>query len=229
MRRDRRVSVLTATASVVPGYVPLALLVALEGSAALVAVLVARTRRAAPDAPALCSRCGRLHRRTEALGRTADAVAIGALAFLAALPFVAAGFEGGFTVGRLALAAATVAAVLAVAGEADLLARAIAARLWPRFVWRAEPTRIVGGGARWLGVPFALFLFQPGSGTVLRFGTVGARLASDLGSTWTIVAAAALLVLATIAALASRWLAPIVFGSLPATLAAAREPHGRRA
>ncbi len=214
-----------STPSVVPGYVPFALLLVLEGAAVLASVL-ARRRADASDALLLCSRCARLHKRTEAFARGADAVAVGALAFLVALPFVAAGYESGFTFPSTMLATSAVAAVLAAAAEADFLARAAAARLWPRFTWSAEPARIIGGGARWLGVILALYLFEPGAGLVALFGGVGKRLVLDLASTWTITAAAAILVIAAIVALSARWLVPLVFGSLPTALAACRQPHG---
>lgn len=218
---------ISATAPVVPGYAPLALLLALEGAAVLASILiVARRRLDAADALRLCSRCARLHERTEAFARVADAAAVGALAFLVALPFVAAGYENGFSFANTALAAAAVTGVVAVAAEADFLVRAAAARLWPRFTWSAEPARIVGGGARWLGVIVALYLFQPDVGIDALFGGVGKRLAVDLAATWTIWVAAAILVIAALVALAARWLVPLVRGSLPATLAARREPHG---
>jgi len=215
--------------AVVPGYVPFALLLVLEAAAVLASVLVfARRRLDASDALLLCSRCARLHQRTEMFARAADAVAVGAMAFLVALPFVAAGYESGFTFPSTMLAVSAVVAVVAAAAEADFLARAAAARLWPRLTWSVEPARIIGGGARWLGVILALYLFQPAGLTAL-FGGVGKRLVLDLASTWTISAAAAILVIAAIVALAARWLVPIVFGSLPTTLAASREPHGTSA
>lgn len=217
---------ISATAPVVPGYAPLALLLALEGAAVLASILiVARRRLDAADALRLCSRCARLHERTEAFARVADAAAVGALAFLVALPFAAAGYESGFTLPNTALAASAVIGVVAAAAEADFLARAAAARLWPHFRWSAEPARIIGGGARWLGVILVLYLFQP-AGIAALFGGVGKRLVSDLSSTWTIWAAATILVFAAIVALAARWLVPLLCGSLPATLAACREPHG---
>lgn len=216
--------------SVVPGYVPLALLLVLEAAAVLALVLVfARRKLDASDALLLCSRCARLHQRTEAFARAADAVAVGALAFLVALPFVAAGYESGFTFPGTLLATSAVAAVVAAAAEADFLARAAAARLWPHVTWSAEPARIIGGGARWLGVILALYLFQPGAGIVALFGGVGKRLVLDLASTWTISAAAAILLIAAIVALSARWLVPLAFGSLPTTLAASRAPHGTSA
>jgi hypothetical protein len=218
------------TPPVVPGYVPFTLLLALEATAVLASVLVfARRRSDASDALLLCSRCARLHKWTEAFGRGADAVAVGALAFLVALPFVAAGYESGFTFPSAVLATSAVAAVVAAAAEADFLARAAAARLWPDLTWSAEPARIIGGGARWLGVILVLYLFQPGAGIVALFGSVGNRLVLDLASTWTIWAAAAILVIAAIVALSARWLVPLVFNSRPTALAACREPHGTSA
>jgi hypothetical protein len=241
----RRVSVLTALVArelfapsspaargpVVPSYVPFTLLLALEAAAVLAWVLVfARRRLDASDALLLCFRCAQLHKRTEAFGRGADAVAVGALAFLVALPFVAAGFESGFTFPNTVLATSAVAAVVAAAAEADFLARAAAARLWAHLTWSAEPARIIGGGARWLGAIFALYLFAPGGDRIVTlFGGVGKRLVLDLASTWTIFAAAAILVIAAIVALAARWLVPIVFDSRPTTLAASRMPHGTSA
>lgn len=219
-----------STPPVVPGYVPFALLAALEAVAVLAWVLVvARRRRDAPNALLLCSRCARLHRRTEVLARGADAAAVGALAFLVALPFVAAGYESGFTFAGTALAASAVAAVIALAAEADFLARAVAARLWPRLTWNVEPGRTIGGGARWLGVLLALVLLDPYAGIIALFGGGGKRLVLDLGPTWTISAAAAILVIAAVVAVAARWLVPLVFNSLPTTLAAGREPHGTSA
>jgi hypothetical protein len=216
---------------VVPGYVPFALLVVLEAASVLTWVLVfARRRLDASGALLLCSRCARLHERTEAFARGADAAAVGALAFLAALPFVAAGYESGVTFPRALLAASAVAAVVAAAAEADFLARAAAERLWPHLTWRAESARIVGGGARWLGVILALYLFQPrAAGIGALFGGVGKRLVPDLASTWTIYAAAAILVIAATVALAARWLVPLAFNSRPTAFAAGREPHGTSA
>jgi len=224
-----------STPPVVPGYVPFALLLVFEAVAVLAAVLVFVGRRLdASDALLLCPRCARLHERTEAFARAADAVAVGALAFLVALPFVAAGYESGFTFPGMVLATSAVAAVVAIAAEADFLARAAAARLWPRFTWSAEPARIIGGGARWFGVLLALYLFAPGvapghAGIGALFGGVGKRLFVDLPSTWTVFAAAAMLVIAAIVALVARWLVPLVFNSLPATLAVRRNLHGTSA
>ncbi|GEM_PF-2378692 len=216
---------------VVPGYVPFALLLVLEATAVLAWVLIfARRRLGASDGLLLCSRCTRLHERTEAFARGADGVAVGALTFLVALPFVAAGYERGFTFPGAALAVSTVVAVVAAAAEADFLARAVAARLWPRLTWNVEPARVIGGGARWLGAIFALYLFEPGNARIVGlFGGVGQRLVLDLAATWTIFAAAAILVIAAIVALAARWLVPLAFNSLPTALAAGREPHGSSA
>lgn len=217
----------SASAPVVPAYVPFALLLVLEGAAVLASLLVVARRRLDLSASLhLCSRCAALHERTEAFARVADAAAVGALAFLVALPFVADGYESGFAFANTALAAAAVTGVIAVAAEADFLVRAAAARVWPRFTWSAEPARIVGGGARWLGVVVAVYLFQPDVGIDALFDGVGKRLAVDLAATWTIWVAAAILVVAALVALAARWLIPLVRGSLPATLAARREPHG---
>ena len=220
---------MATTAPVVPGYVPFALFVAVEAAVVLAWVVVfARRRRDASGALRLCSRCARLHERTEAFARAADAVAVGALSFLVALPFVAAGYESGFTLPNAVLSVSAVAGVVAAAAEADFLARAAAARLWPRLTWNAEPARIIGGGARWFGVILALYLFHP-RGIAALFGGVGQRLVLDLASMWTIWAAAAILVIAAIVALAARWLAPIVLGSMPAPFAARRKPHGASA
>jgi hypothetical protein len=222
-----RLALEPSTAPVVPRYVPFVLLLVLEVVAILTAVLVLSRRPASPGAPLLCSRCARLHARTEAFARVADAAAVGALAFLVALPFVAAGYETGFTLPGTVLAISAVVAVVALAAEADFLVRALAARLLPQFTWSAEPGRIIGGGARWLGVIFALYLFEPRSaGIAALFGGVGRRLMLDLTSTWTIFAAAAILVFTLIVALLTRWLAPLIFGSLPLT---ARKPHGTSA
>jgi hypothetical protein len=212
---------------VVPGYVPLALLCMLE-TAAVLAWLVISTRRRPDDSDApRCAQCARLHARTEAFGRGADAVAVGALAFLVALPFVAAGYESGFTFANAVLAVSAVAAVFGVAAEADFFAHAAAGRLWRQFGWRTEPARIVGGGARWLGALFVLYLFQPrDAGVAALFGEVGKRLVQDLGSAWTIMAAATLIAGACVVSVAARWLVPLMFGSLPTALAARREPHG---
>lgn len=220
-----------STPPMVPGYVPFTLLLVLEAAAVLASVLVFRRRRLdASDALLLCSRCERLHKRMEALGRGADAIAVGALAFLVALPFVAAGYESGFTFPNTVLATSAVAAVVALAAEADFLARAAAARLWPHLTWSAEPARIIGGGARWLGAIFALCLFKPrDAGIAALFGVVGKRLVLDLASTWTISAAAAILVIAAIVALSARWLVPLAFNSLPTVLATSRHPRGTSA
>jgi len=219
---------------VVPGYLPFTLLLVTEFGAVLVWVLgFARRRLEISDGLAVCQRCARLHGRAEVVGRAADAVAVGALAFLVALPFVAAGFESGFTFARLLLAACTVAGVLAVGAEADFLARAAARRLLPHFLWSVEPARMVGGGARWFGVILSLYLFQrpdlPGRGLAGLFGGVGERLTIDLSSTAAIYAAAAVLLVAAMVALAARWLLPFALNSLPTTLATRREPHGRSA
>jgi hypothetical protein len=213
---------------VVPGYVPLALLLAFE-TATVLAWAVVFPRRRSDDSGALllCSRCARLHERTEAFGRGADGMAVGALAFLVTLPFVAAGYEGGFTISNTVLAASAVAAVVAVAAEADFLARVAAAHLWPDITWSAEPARIIGGGARWLGAILVLYLFEPrDAGIAALFGGVGERLVLDLPSTWPITAAAARIAAACIIALLARWLVPLVFGSLPPPLAARHGPHG---
>jgi hypothetical protein len=218
---------------VVPGYVPFTLLVVLVAAAASIWVLMyARRRRTGLDALLICSRCTRLHERAEVVARAADAVATGALAFLVALPFVAAGYEGGFTFWRVLLGCSAVLAVLAVAAEADFFVRAAGARLLPNFTWKADAARLVGGGARWLGVIFALYLFQhpdmPSSGVAGLFGSVGPLLASALSSTASIYAAAALLVIAAIAALAARWLVPFALNSLPLAMAAPRGPMSAR-
>ncbi len=211
---------------VVPGYVPFALLLAFEGVAVLVWVLVVHRRTDPLGALIVCSRCAQLNRRTEVFARAADAVAVGALAFLVALPFVTAGYESGFTFSSALLGASAVAAVIGVAAEADFLVRSAAGRLWPQFTWRAEPARVIGGGARWLGAIFALYLFQPDARLAVIFGGVGQRLVVDLASTWTIWAAAAILVFTAIVALAGRWLVPLAFHSLPTALAARHAPRG---
>jgi len=220
----------SASPPLVPGYIPVALLAGLEAAAVLVSVLLSARRRPGDrDALLLCAHCARLHKRTEAFARGADAVAVGALAFLVALPFVAAGYESGFTLASTVLGASAVVAVVAAAAEADFLVRAAAARLWPHLRWSAEPARVIGGGARWLGVVLALYLFQPGPGLASLFGGVGKRLVLDLASTWTISFAAALLALSAIVALLMRWVAPLVFDSQPITLAPRRDPHGTSA
>ncbi len=217
-------------APVVPSAVPFRLLIALEAAAAAIFVLAgalgqSRTSRALT----LCARCARLHAVAEAVGRAADALAAGALAFLVALPFVAAGYESGFTMQTIALGASAVIAVLAVAAEAYVIARGAACRVLPGFSWSAPPTRIVGGGARWAGALFALYLFEPRSrGIATLFGGVGDRLMRDLSSTSTIAAAAAILAGSCFIALAARWLVPLVAGSQPATFAAFRAPHRTR-
>lgn len=211
-----------------PGYVPIVLLLAFE-AAAFLGSIVARGR-ARPDRSAAahrCSRCVRLHARSESFGRAADAAAVGALAFLVALPFTAAGYESGFSFANLVLGASALVAVVALAAEADFLARAAAAFLWPRLTWSVAPARIVGGGARWLGALIALYAFQPrDAGIGGLFGSAGARVIADLGSPWPIATAAAILVGACWLSLAARWLAPIVFGSQPVVFAARRDPHG---
>ena len=208
----------------VPEYVPLIVLLALEATARLVWVKVLGARNAAPsEALVLCLRCGELHERTEAVGRIADGVAVGALAFFVALPFLAAGYESGFTILRTALGLSAIVAVIAVAAEINFLVRALASRLWPRMTWSAEAGRIIGGGARWLGVILTLYLFQPGPGIGGLFGSVGQRVAMELTSTWLVWGTAVLLVASQIVALASRWLVPLVYNSLPITFA----PHPR--
>jgi hypothetical protein len=207
-----------------PGYVPFALFVALETAAVLA---FGRRRSNALGALLVCARCTQLHDRTERVGRIADAVAVGALAFLVALPFVAATYESGFTIAHTALAISAVAAVLAVAAEANFLVRRAAAALSRNPAWSAEPARIIGGGARWLGLILVVYLFHPYTpGITALFGGVGQRLVLDLGSAWTIYGAAVILAAACLAAIVSRWLVPLVSGSLPTTLAARREPHG---
>lgn len=219
-------------APVVPGYVPFALLLVLVMIAVGLWVWVVKLRQ--PDASSgllVCSRCSQLHERSEAIARIADAVAVGAFAFLIALPFFAAGYESGFTWRRIALAVSAVVAVLAVGTETNFFMRLAAARLSPQFSWRADPARLIGGGARWLGVILALYLFQrpdlPGLGIAGLFGGVGARLAIDLTSIAAIYVAAAVLLLAAIVALAARWLVPFALNSLPMTLAGRHEAHGR--
>ncbi|MBV8074276.1 MAG: hypothetical protein JO140_02515 [Candidatus Eremiobacteraeota bacterium] len=208
---------------VVPGYVPFALLLGLEA----VAVLALARQPANPGRELmLCSHCAHLHERTETFARFADALAVGALAFLVALPYVAAEYESGFSLGGTILACSAVVAVLAIAAELDILARALASRLWPRLHWSVEPARILGGGARWLGALFALYLFQPGPGIAGLFGGVGKRVVDDLDSPWTIYAATAILVLAAAGAVLTRWLIPLLFHSLPTTLAVRHEARG---
>ncbi len=217
---------------VVPGYVPFALLLGLEATAVLVWALVLAPGK--PDGFAalqVCPRCARLHERAEAVARLADAVAVGALAFLVALPFAAAGYESGYTIPRLALGVSAIIAVLAVGAEADFFLRAAAARILPNFTWNVKPARLIGGGARWLGVVLALYLFQhpdlPGSGVAGLFGSLGTLLAKDLSSTSAIYAAAAMLLVAAITSLTARWLLPFALNSLPLTMAAPPDPHGR--
>lgn len=216
----------------VPGYVPVALLLALE-AVAVVAMLAFSPSRLEGSKLVLCARCAQLHDRAEVFGRGADAAAVGALAFLIVLPFVAAQYESGFTFSGALLAVSVMIAVLAVAAEIDFLARSAAARIWPRLSWSAEPARIIGGGARWLGIILAVYVFSasyngagreaPGVGAL--FGGVGQRLVVDLASTWTIWVAVTILALAQIVALLSRWLVPLVLGSLPTSLARRRDPH----
>jgi len=219
---------------VVPRYVPFALLLVLE-AAALGAWFLVFARGGADDFdPELrCARCARLHARTEAFGRAADALAAGALAFLVLLPFVAAGYESGVTFANAVLAASALAGVMAIFAAADFLARVAAARIWPRSTWSAQPARIVGGGARWFGVFLVLYLFHPrdavmggDAGIAALFGAVGKRLAADLDSTSAIAVAAGIIAVAFILALASRWIVPLVSGSLPTALVPAHEPHG---
>ncbi len=219
-------------APVVPGYVPFALLVALEAVAVVAWIMTVMRRHADLSAALLlCARCVRLHSRAERVASVADALAVGALAFLVALPFVAACYESGFTPLRVLLAVSAVVAVLAVAAEVDFFARTVAARIFRQFTWNARPQRIIGGGARWFGVILALYLFQrpdlPGRGLAGLFGGVGAELAADLSSASAIYVAAAILLLSEIVALAARWLIPFALNSLPMTLAAQHEPHGR--
>ena len=223
-----------ALAPVVPRAVPFVLLAVVE-TAAVVAWFSIFTRRGRNDFdPQLwCARCARLQARTERFGRAADALAVGALAFLVMLPFVAASYESGLTLANAVLAASAVAGVVALFAEADFLARAAAARVWPRLTWSAEPARIVGGGARWLGVILVLYLFQPRdallggeAGIGALFGAVGKRLAADLGSTSAIVVAAVIIAGAFIVALGSRWILPLMTGSSPTALVPSHEPHG---
>jgi len=223
--------------AVVPGYVPLTLLVALEASAIIgFGFIHSRRRATVRNELELCAHCSRLHKRTNAFALVADAAAVAALAFLVALPFVAAGFESGFSLSSTLLAGSAVAAVMAVAAEGNFLARAAAARIWPRFDWHVEPTRILGGGARYVGIILALYMFRAGYsgagavdlGLSSLFGDVGRRLALDLPSTSIIWVAAAILVIAQIVALMSRWLVPLVFNSQPMTLVVRREPHEAR-
>ncbi|MBV8424793.1 MAG: hypothetical protein JO349_06355 [Candidatus Eremiobacteraeota bacterium] len=219
--------------AVVPERVPDVLLVALEIVAVLAFGTVRKLGAESTNPLLLCTRCIRLHERAEVFGRLADAAATGALAFLVALPFVAAMYESGFTLLRAVLAASAVVAALAIAAEADSLVRSGAERILPHFRWNAEPTRILGGGARWLGLMLAFYMFKAGynggGGTALGmvglFGDVGKRLALDLSSTSVIWAAASILVVAQIVSLLSRWLIPLVFNSVPMTLAARREPR----
>lgn len=219
--------------TVVPSSVPYVLLAALEAAALGAWFLVLPWRGALDADREWCARCARLHARAEAFGRAADALAVGALAFLVALPFVAAGYESGLTFANALLAASAVVGVIVIFAAADFVARVVAARIWPRSTWSAEPARIVGGGARWFGVILVLYLFQPrdavigghaGIGTL--FGAVGERLALDLGSTSAIVTAAVVIAAAFIVALGSRWLVPLISGSLPTALVPARDPHG---
>lgn len=220
-----------AQEAVVPGYAPIGLLLALQTLAILISAWIALQRRSGPaHALALCSRCSRLHKRTEALGAIADAVAVGAFGFLVALPFLAAGYEDGFSFAPALLAVSAIGAALTVAALAGWCARIAAAQLWPRFTWSVAPSRILGSGARWLGIVPALYLFDKGDRAIVTvFGQVGQRLVVDLASTATIRTAAALLIIGTVVAVAARWLIPLVFLSRPATFALRRSPHGTAA
>src|SRR5579872_2590835 len=223
--------------TLVPGYVPFTLLLALEAGAIIAFALISSRRRTtAFDELQLCAHCSRLHKRTDAFARLADATAVAALAFLVALPFVVAGFESGFTLVRILLAVSAVAAVLAAASEGNVLVRALAARLWPRVAWNVETTRIIGGGARYVGIILALYMFRAGYsgagavdvGLPSLFGDVGKQLSVDLASPSIVWVAAALLVIAQIVALLARWLVPLLFNSQPMTLAVRRESHEAR-
>lgn len=225
---------MTPSMPVVPGYVPLALLIGLEAVAIVAWLLMAATgrfRKGSVGVLHLCARCAQLHRRTDLVGRAADAIAVGALAFLIALPFVAAGYESGFGRGLALLGASAVIAFIALAAEFDLLVRALAARIWPNLSWQAaDAARIIGGGARWVGVILAMYIFKAAYssvGVAALFGDVGKRLAVDLPSIATLTAAAAILIVAMLAALLSRWLVPMILNSLPKTLALRHEAHGR--
>ncbi len=214
---------------VVPGYLSFTLLLAFEAIAVAVWILAFMRHRPRISGPLLlCSHCVQLHTRAEVVASLADAVSVGALSFLVALPFVVAGFESGFTLLRVALVVSVVLAVLALGAELNFLLRAVAGRLLPQFSWRVEPARLIGSGARWLGVVLALYLFQrpdlPGRGLAGLFGGVGERLVVDLPSTSAIYTAAAILLIAAIVALASRWLIPFALNSLPIALASRREP-----
>ena len=220
----------------VPGNVPLTLFLAFEAVAIIASILF--WGRHAPHAASetvFCVRCSRLHARTEKVARIADAVAIGALAFLVALPFAAAGYESGFTFARVLLGASVVVAVIALGAELDFLVRAAATRLFPKFRWSVETGRIVGGGSRWLGLLLALYMFSSvyrgagnaAPGLVALFGGIGKRLVIDVPAQWTIWTAAAVLVVATIVALVMRWLVPLIAGSLPTTFAVTRDAYGR--
>jgi len=223
---------------VVPGYVPFALLFALE-AVAIVAWILAFGRRPSSVLESLpvCPRCARLHKRTETFARVADAVAVGALAFFVALPFVAAGYERKLTLLDAVLSASAVVAVLAVAAEIDFLIRALAAKIAPRLTWDADAGRIIGGGARWCGLLLVLYIFKAGYtgaggtalGMIALFGGVGKELATDLSSAASIWVAAILLLVSVIVALAARWIVPMVFFSIPLTMAVHRDEHGARA
>ena len=205
-----------------PAYVPLALLVAFEAAAALVYVIVLPRFQKSSASVRACSRCTRLHARGEAVARVADAAAVGALAYLIALPFVAAGFERALSPLQVALAASAVVAGLAIVAETDFLVRVAGARLWPQLSWGAAPGRILGGGARWFGAVIAIYIFKAAYsrvGVESLFGAAGKRLGAELPSSSTITAAAVLLVAALLAGLLSRWLVPMMFASLPAMLA----------
>ncbi len=219
-------------APVVPGYVPFALLVAFEAVALVVWVtFFVRQRRNRTGDLLLCTHCTQLHARGERVARVADALAVGALAFLVALPFVAASYESGFTLGGVLLTVSAVVAVLAVAAETDFFARLIAGHILRQFTWDADIARVIGGGARWFGVVLAAYLFQhpdlPGHGIAGLFGGVGAALASDLPSIAAIYVAAAILLVAAIGALAARWLVPFALNSSPTAFAAPHVPHKR--
>lgn len=201
------------------------MLVTFEAAAALVWVFVFPRFQKSSAALTVCPRCERLHVRAEALGRAADALAVGALAYLLALPFVAAGFEHSLSATQVLLSVSAVVAVFAVATEANLIVRAGAARLWPQFTWNVSPARAIGGGARWLGIVLAAYVFKAAYSSVgisTLFGGTGVLLTANLPSTGTVSAAAFLLVLAMLGALLSRWLVPLVFHSIPITLALRR-------
>ena len=216
----------------------LAIAAAFEGVAVgLVVLLPLAGRRSAPhDAlPASCEHCARVHRGTERVGRFCDALALGAFAFIVALPLIAAAHEQLPNLAQGLVALAAIATVLAFPALVALAARGIlfALRRW-HGAWSGGLLRVVGSGARWFGLVLALVLLSGGltpdalAARVLALTgpQIGERLWTDLGSALALELVVLVLVVTALGAFVARWVAPRYFDTRPLPLGSPHQPHG---